>query len=170
MGRPARLRRKLRRAEHFATLAADVAALAGNAKSGARLVPAQRGRTGASPAAENTAYEGRCPGGRRMGASPTAVKAARGVEHAPKERRAGASYVAENAAATGVVAHAMQEGTFVTVLISGEAWPAVFTGGVVHVMPRIWHSRPTRQHLPPRSQSARPASTCAFISLVDPYR
>ena len=46
MGRPARLRRKLRRAEHFATLAADVAALAGNSKSGARLAPAQRGRTG----------------------------------------------------------------------------------------------------------------------------
>jgi len=44
---------------------------------------------------------------------------ARGVEHAPKERRAGAPYVAENAAATGTVAHAMQEGTFVTVLISG---------------------------------------------------
>ena len=44
--------------------------------------------------------------------------------------------MAENAAAsaTGVVAHAMQEGTFVTVLISGEAWPAVFTGGVVHVI------------------------------------
>ena len=108
MGRPARLRRKLRRAEHFATLAADVAALAGNAKSGARLAPAQRGR---------------------MGASPTAVKAARGAENASKE-----PYVAENAAATRVVAHAMQEGTFVTVLISGEAWPAVFTGGVVHVI------------------------------------
>jgi len=43
--------------------------------------------------------------------------------------------VAENAAATGAVAHAMQqEGTFVMVLISGEAWPAVFTGGVVHVI------------------------------------
>ena len=28
----------------------------------------------------------------------------------------------------------MQEGTFVVVLISGEAWPAVFTGGVVHVI------------------------------------
>jgi hypothetical protein len=64
-----------------------------------------------------------------MGAPPTAVKAARGAENASKE-----PYVAENAAATRVVAHAMQEGTFVTVLISGEAWPAVFTGGVVHVI------------------------------------
>ena len=27
----------------------------------------------------------------------------------------------------------MQEGTFVMVLISGEAWPAVFTGGVVQL-------------------------------------
>ena len=97
MGRPARLRRKLRRAEHFATLAADVAALAGNAKSGARLAPVQRGRTGASPAAENAAYKARCPRGRRMGAPPTAVKAARGAEHAPAERRAGAPHVAENA-------------------------------------------------------------------------
>ena len=56
---------------------------------------------------------------------------ARGAEHASAERRAGAPYVAENAAGTGVVAHAIQEGTFVMVLISGEAWPAVFTGGVV---------------------------------------
>ena len=28
----------------------------------------------------------------------------------------------------------MQEGTFVMALISGEAWPTVFTGGVVHVI------------------------------------
>ena len=69
-----------------------------------------------------------------MGASPTAVKAARGAEHAPKERRVGAPHVAGNAAATGAVAHATQEGTFVMVLINGEAWPAVFTGGVVHVI------------------------------------
>ena len=62
-----------------------------------------------------------------MGASPAAV-------NATAERRAGAPHVAENAAATGAVAHAMQEGTFVMVLISGEAWPAVFTGGVVHVI------------------------------------
>jgi len=57
-----------------------------------------------------------------------------GAERAPAERRAGAPHVAENAAATGAVAHAMQEGTFVMVLISGVAWPAVFTGGVVHVI------------------------------------
>ena len=69
-----------------------------------------------------------------MGAPPTAVKAARGAENASEERRAGAPDVPENAAATGVVTHAMQEGTFVTALISGEAWPAVFTGGVVHVI------------------------------------
>ena len=68
------------------------------------------------------------------GAPPTAVNAGRGAEHAPAERRAGAPHVAENAAATGAVAHAMQESTFVMVLISGEAWPAVFTGGVVHVI------------------------------------
>ena len=66
----------MRRAEHFATLAADVTTLAGKAESGARLTPAQRGR---------------------MGAPPTAVKAARGAEHAPAERRAGAPHVAENA-------------------------------------------------------------------------
>ena len=59
---------------------------------------------------------------------------ARGAEHAPAERRAGAPHVAENVAATGAVAHAMQEVTFVMVLISGEAWPEVFTGGVVHVI------------------------------------
>ena len=76
MGRPERLRRKLRGAEHFATLAADAAALAGNAKSGARLAPAQRGRMGASLAAVSAAYEERCPGGRRIGASPAAVNSA----------------------------------------------------------------------------------------------
>ena len=59
MGRPARLRRKLRRAEHFTTLAADVAALAGNANSGARLAPAQLGRTGASPAASSAHARGK---------------------------------------------------------------------------------------------------------------
>ena len=38
------------------------------------------------------------------------------------------------------------------------------------VVPRIRHFRlPTRQHLPPASQSARLASTCALISLVVPY-
>ena len=67
-----------------------------------------------------------------MGASPAAVNAARGAEHAPAEWCVGAPHVAENAAATGAVAHAMEEGTFNTALISGEAWPAVFTGGVVH--------------------------------------
>ena len=36
-----------------------------------------------------------------MRASPVAVNAARGAEHAPAERRAGASHVAENAAAKG---------------------------------------------------------------------
>ena len=59
---------------------------------------------------------------------------ARGAEHAPAERRAGAPHVAENAAATGAVAHAMQEGTFVMVLISGEQRPAVLTKGVVYVI------------------------------------
>ena len=62
-----------------------------------------------------------------MGASPAAVNAA-------AERRMGAPHVSENAAATGAVANAMQEGTFVMALISGEAWPPVFTGGVVHVI------------------------------------
>ena len=102
----------MRRAEHFATFAADAAVLAGNAKSGARLAPAQRGAWGRH---------------RRK-------NAARGAEHAPAERRAGAPHVAGNAAATGAVAHAMQEGTFVMVLISGEALTAVFTGGVVYVI------------------------------------
>ena len=91
---------------------------------------------GASPTAVEAARGAEhSPKERRAGA-PTAVKAARGAEHAPEERRAGAPHVAENAAAsaTGVVALAMQEGTFLTVLISGEAWPAVFTGGVFHVI------------------------------------
>jgi len=69
-----------------------------------------------------------------MGAPPAAVKAECGAEHAPAERRAGAPHVAENATATGAVAHAMKEGTFVVVLFSGGAWPAVFTGGGVHVI------------------------------------
>jgi len=34
------------------------------------------------------------------------------------------------------------------------------------VVPRFWHSRPTRHHLPPKPQSAQLASTCALISLV----
>ena len=145
MGRPARLRRKLSRAEHFATLAADAATLAGNAKSGARLAPAQRGRTWASPAAASAAHGARGPGGWRVGAPPAAVNAARGAEHAPAERHAGAPHVAENTAAPGAVARAMQEGTFVMVLINGEARPAVFTGGVVHVI----GSKITVSHHPP---------------------
>jgi len=62
------------------------------------------------------------------------VNAARGEEHALAELRAGAPHVAENAAATGAVAHAMQEGTFIMVHVSGKARPAVFTGGVVYVI------------------------------------
>ena len=40
-----------------------------------------------------------------MRAPLTAVKAARGAEHASEERRAGTPDVAQNAAATGAVAH-----------------------------------------------------------------
>jgi len=69
-----------------------------------------------------------------MGASPTAVNAARGAEHSLAEWRARAPNVAESAAGTGAVTHAIQEGTFVMVIISREAWPEVFTGGVVHVI------------------------------------
>jgi len=47
-----------------------------------------------------------------VGAPPAAVNAARGAEHAPAERRAGAPHVAGNATATGAVAHAIQEGKF----------------------------------------------------------
>ena len=126
MGGPARLRRKLKRAERFATLAADVAVLAGNAKSGARLAPAMRWRTGASPAAASAARGARgAPGGRRVRASPAAVNAARGAEHAPAERRAGAPYAAVNAAATEVVARAILEGALVMVLVNGKERPAV---------------------------------------------
>ena len=101
----------MRQAEHFAALAENGAALAGNAKSEARLAPAQKGRTGASPAAVNAAREtdaasaahgARDPGAWRVGAPPAAVNAARGAGHALAERRAGAPHVAENAAATGV--------------------------------------------------------------------
>ena len=62
------------------------------------------------------------------------VNAARGAEHAPAERCAGAPHVAENAAATGAVANAMREGTFVVDLISCEQRPAVLAGGVVYVI------------------------------------
>jgi len=62
-----------------------------------------------------------------------AVNAARGAENASAERRARAPHVTENAAATGAVAHAIQEGKFVMALISGEARPEFFTGGVFHV-------------------------------------
>ena len=124
MGRSARLRRKLRRAEHFATVAAGAAALAGNAKYGARLAPTQRGR---------------------MGASPAAVNAGRGAECSPAERRAGAPHVAENAAATGAVAHAIQEGTFVMVLISGEAQSS----------PEAWFTSSARWRCQSRSRRPR---------------
>jgi len=80
-----------------------------------------------------------------VGAPPAAINAARGAEHAPAERHAGAPHVAENTAAPGAVARAMQEGTFVMVLINGEARPAVFTGGVVHVI----GSKITVSHHPP---------------------
>ena len=95
-----------------------------------------------------------------MGAPPTAVKAARGAEHASKERRAGAPDVAENAAATGAVAHAMQEGTFVTVLISGEAWPAVFRWGVVHVIGSMASPAPE----PPASSTPPAPNFCRGCS------
>ena len=58
-------------------------------------------------------------------AGATKTRGFMGMTAMKRARRAGAPHVAENAAATGIVAHAMQEGTFVTVLISGEAWPAV---------------------------------------------
>jgi len=42
--------------------------------------------------------------------------------------------VAKNAAATGAVANAMQKGTFVFALVSGEEWSKVLTGGGVSVI------------------------------------
>ena len=65
-----------------------------------------------------------------MGASTTAVYAAHVAEHAPAERRAGAPHVAENAAATGVVAHAMQEGSLDTNLTRNTRAP--------HFTPQHW--------------------------------
>ena len=93
----------------------------------------------------------------------------RGAEHSPAERRAGASHVAENAAATGAVAHAIQEGTFVVVLISGEAWPAVFTGGVVHVIGSM--ASPALE--PPASSTPPAPSLCRGCSkelTITPWR
>jgi len=78
--------------------------------------------------------------------------------------------VAENAAATGAVAHAMQqEGTFVMVLISGEAWPAVFTGGVVHVIGSM-----ASPALEPPASSTPPAPNfcrgCSKELTITPWR
>ena len=104
-----------------------------------------------------------------MGAPPAAVNAARGAEHAPAERRAGAPHVAENAAATGAVAHAMQEGTFVMVLIRGKAWPEVFTGGVVHVIGSMASPVPE----PPASSTPPAPNFCRECSkelAITPWR
>ena len=104
-----------------------------------------------------------------MGAPPTAVKAARGAEHAPVERRAGAPHVAENTAATGAVAHAMQEGMFVMVLTSEEARPAVFTGGVVHVIGSMASPapKPPASSMPPAPSSCR---GCSKELTITPWR
>ena len=69
-----------------------------------------------------------------MGVPPAAVNAARGAGHAPAERRTGVPHVAENTAATEAAANAMQEGTFVMALVSGEERPAVLTGVAIYVI------------------------------------
>ena len=95
------VRRKLKRADCFATFEADVAVLTGNAKPGAQLAPAHQGRTRASTAAARAARGARgAPGGRRVGAPQADVNAAHGAEHAPAEQRVGAPQAAVNAVAT----------------------------------------------------------------------
>jgi len=95
-----------------------------------------------------------------VGAPKAVVNAARGAQNAPAERQARAPHVAENAAATGAVAHAMQEGTFVMVLISGKAWPAVFAGGVVHVIGSMASPAPE----PPASSTPPAPNFCRGCS------
>jgi len=75
-----------------------------------------------------------------VGAPPAAVYAARGAELASAERRAGAPHAAENAAATGAVAHAVQEGTFEMVLISGESVAQKSTPGAWFTPSATWNS------------------------------
>ena len=95
-----------------------------------------------------------------MRASPAAVTAARGAEHAPAERRAGASHAAGNAAATEVVGNAMQEGAFMMALVNGEEHPAVLTGGVVYVIGPVASPAPE----PPASNRSGCSSYCAALS------
>ena len=67
------------------------------------------------------------------------------------------------------LSHTPQEGTFVMVLISGEAWPAVFTGGVVHVIGSM--ASPTL--VPPASSTLPVPNFCRGCSkelTITPWR
>jgi len=142
MGGPARLRRKLKRAEHFATLAA------------------QRWRTRAHRRLRVPHGERGAQGGRRVGAPKAAVNAAGGAEHSPAERCAGAPQAAVNAAATEAVARDRLEGALIMVLVNGKESPAVFTRGVVYVVGPVASPAPE----PPASRPQAAAGGAAESS------